>query len=57
MPNAINRDTPSGKDIHVILDNYAAHKHAKVRAWLEAGVDPLLLLASSAERDRQSFLA
>ena len=33
--NAINRDTPSGKDIHVILDNYAAHKHAKVLAWLE----------------------
>ena len=24
-----------GKAIHVILDNYAAHKHAKVRAWLE----------------------
>ena len=24
----------SGKDIHVILDNYAAHKHPKVRAWL-----------------------
>ena len=27
--NAVNRD------IHVILDNYAPHKHAKVRAWLE----------------------
>lgn len=22
-------------DIHVILDNYATHKHPKVRAWLE----------------------
>ena len=33
--NAINRDTPVGQDIHVILDNYAAHKHAEVRAWLE----------------------
>ena len=32
--NAINRDTPAGMNIHVILDNYAAHKHAKVRAWL-----------------------
>lgn len=21
-------------DVHVILDNYATHKHAKVRAWL-----------------------
>lgn len=30
--NAINRDTPAGMDIHVILENYAAHKHAKVRA-------------------------
>jgi transposase len=25
---------PTGKEIHVILDNYATHKHAKVRAWL-----------------------
>lgn len=33
--NNINRETPADKDIHMILDNYAAHKHAKVRAWLE----------------------
>ena len=26
---------PAGKLIHVILDNYATHKHPKVRAWLE----------------------
>jgi len=26
---------PAGKKVHVILDNYAAHKHAKARAWLE----------------------
>ena len=32
--NAIERQTPAGKVIHVILDNYAAHKHPKVRAWL-----------------------
>jgi transposase len=25
---------PAGKVIHVVLDNYAAHKHAKVRRWL-----------------------
>ena len=25
---------PAGKAIHVILDNYAAHKKDKVRAWL-----------------------
>jgi transposase/transposase-like protein len=32
--NAIEREVPAGKVIHVILDNYATHKHPKVRAWL-----------------------
>jgi len=32
--NAIERQTPAGKVIHVILDNYAAHKHPNVRKWL-----------------------
>ena len=32
--NAIERAVPAGKVIHVILDNYAAHKHPKVLAWL-----------------------
>jgi transposase len=32
--NAVERAVPAGKMIHVILDNYAAHKHAKVRRWL-----------------------
>ena len=32
--NAIEREIPAGKLIHVILDNYATHKHHKVRAWL-----------------------
>ena len=32
--NAIEREVPAGKVIHVILDNYGAHKHPKVRAWL-----------------------
>jgi transposase len=32
--NAVEAQVPVGKIIHVILDNYAAHKHAKVRAWL-----------------------
>ena len=31
---AVERAMPAGKVIHVILDNYAAHKHSKVRAWL-----------------------
>ena len=33
--NLIERQVPAGKVVHVILDNYAAHKHPKVRAWLE----------------------
>jgi transposase len=32
--NAIEAEVPAGKTVHVILDNYAAHKHPKVRAWL-----------------------
>ena len=33
--NTIEREVPAGKLIHVILDNYAAHKHPKVIEWLE----------------------
>jgi transposase len=33
--NAIEAQVPAGKMVHVILDNYAAHKHPKVRAWLD----------------------
>ncbi len=32
--NQINRETPSGADLHLIVDNYATHKHAKVKSWL-----------------------
>ena len=32
--NTIERAVPAGKVIHVILDNYATHKHPKVLAWL-----------------------
>src|ERR1700704_60161 len=32
--NAIEAEVPAGKAVHVILDNYAAHKHANVRRWL-----------------------
>ena len=32
--NQIERSVPKGKAVHVILDNYAAHKHPNVRAWL-----------------------
>jgi transposase len=32
--NAVETDVPAGKIVHVILDNYATHKHPKVKAWL-----------------------
>ncbi len=32
--NQIDRAIPAGKAIHAIVDNYATHKHDKVRAWL-----------------------
>ena len=32
--NRIEREAPADKAIHVILDNYAAHKQDKLRAWL-----------------------
>jgi len=32
--NQIERTVPAGKLIHVVLDNYGAHKQAKVRQWL-----------------------
>src|SRR5688572_11817952 len=33
--NAIEAAVPDGKHVHAILDNYAAHKHPKVRRWLD----------------------
>jgi transposase len=33
--NAIDAEVPAGKIVHVVLDNYAAHKHPKVRKWLD----------------------
>src|SRR5882762_8086578 len=33
--NKINRETPAKSELHLIVDNYATHKHPKVRAWLE----------------------
>jgi transposase len=32
--NTIEGEVPAGKSIHVVLDNYATHKHPKVRDWL-----------------------
>ncbi len=33
--NKINRETPAERELHLIVDNYATHKHPKARAWLE----------------------
>ena len=31
--NLIKRSVPEDQDIHLICDNYATHKHVKVKAW------------------------
>ena len=31
----IDAETPKHLDLHLIADNYATHKHAKVQAWLK----------------------
>lgn len=31
----IDRETPEDLTLHIVLDNYSTHKHAKVRAWLK----------------------
>ncbi|MFI4980897.1 MAG: IS630 family transposase [Nevskiales bacterium] len=33
--NMIDREVPAELDIHLIADNYATHKHAAVKAWLD----------------------
>jgi transposase len=33
--NQIDKETPSGLDLHLVVDNYATHKHPKVKAWLK----------------------
>ncbi len=30
----IDHETPAGLDLHIIVDNYSAHKHPRVRSWL-----------------------
>ena len=32
----IDRETPRDRELHLICDNYATHKHSKVKAWLAA---------------------
>jgi transposase/transposase-like protein len=31
----IERQTPPEQDLHLIVDNYSTHKHAKVKSWLK----------------------
>jgi transposase len=33
--NAVEREVPADEAVHVVLDNYATHKHPKVTAWLK----------------------
>ena len=34
MPRNPHRETPKDLYLHLIVDNYATHKHAKVKRWL-----------------------
>ena len=31
----VERQTPEGQDLHIIVDNYATHKHQKIKNWLQ----------------------
>ena len=31
----VDKAVPKGQEIHIVLDNYATHKHEKVLAWIE----------------------
>ena len=33
--NTVERQVPADKAVHVVLDNYATHKHPRVKAWLQ----------------------
>ena len=33
--NKIDEETPSGLDLHLIVDNYSTHKHPRVKSWLK----------------------
>jgi len=36
FPKEIDKNVPEALDIHLVVDNYATHKHAKVKRWLAA---------------------
>src|SRR3546814_7081021 len=48
----IDRKTPKNKNLHLIVDNYATHKHPKVRAWLDK--HPRFHMHFTPTRDRKS---
>jgi transposase len=31
----LERETPANQELHLIVDNYATHKHAKVKQWMQ----------------------
>ena len=33
--NTVEREVAADKPVHVVLDNYATHKHPRVKAWLQ----------------------
>ena len=47
----IGRNTASGLDLHRIVDNYATHKHLKVKAWLKVPSRVVLEFANVSSGD------
>ena len=35
----IDAETPSNLDLHLVVDNYATHKHPRVKSWLQRHPD------------------
>jgi hypothetical protein len=51
--NTIEATVPVGKVVHLILDNYGAHKHAKVRTWLDR--HPRFVFSSTSKGDSSAW--
>ena len=51
--NAIEREVPADKTVHVVLDNYATHKHPKVNYMRPS--QPIITHVRDIRRDEPAF--
>ena len=45
----VDRETPAGMDLHLVVDNYATHKHPKVKNWIHRHQRCLLYTSDAAD--------